>query len=58
MAVVVFVGLLLVLFYVLLYLGRTQIALGTPQKTANGAVLLTLATVIGVLAFGLLAFEM
>ncbi len=41
-------------FVVLLGIGRAQIAKGSNAQVANGAVLLTLAAVVGVLALGVL----
>ena len=43
-----------VLFVVLLVSGRGQIAKGSNARVANGAVLLTLAAIVGLLALGLL----
>lgn len=41
-----------VAFVVLLLVGRGQIAKGTNAQVANGAVLLTLAAIVGLLALG------
>ncbi len=46
--------LVLVAFFVLLGIGRGQIAKGSNAQVANGAVLLTLAAVVGVLVLGVL----
>ena len=43
-----------VVFVVLLLVGRGQIAKGTNAQVANGAVLLTLAAIAGLLALGAL----
>jgi hypothetical protein len=43
---------LVVAFAVLLGIGRGQIAKGSNAQVANGAVLLTLAAIVGVLALG------
>lgn len=53
MDIVLIVPLILIVFLALLLLGRAQIAKGANTATANGAVLLTLAAVVGVLALGL-----
>jgi len=45
----------LVVFVVLLMSGRRQIATGANAQVANGAVLLTLATIVGLLAMGIVA---
>lgn len=45
----------LVAFVVLLVLGRRRIAQGANAQVANGAVLLILATIVGVLALGVVA---
>ena len=44
-----------VVFLALLFLGRAQIAKGSNPQVANGAVLLTLAAIAGLLAVGALA---
>ena len=44
---------IVVAFVVLLVAGRGQIAKGANAQVANGAVLLTLAAIIGVLALGI-----
>ena len=46
--------LLVVAFVVLLLIGRGQIAKGSNAQVANGAVLLTLAAIVGLLALGVL----
>jgi len=43
-----------VAFIVLLGIGRGQIAKGSNAEVANGAVLLTLAAIVGLLALGVL----
>lgn len=43
-----------VVFFVLLGIGRGQIAKGSNAQVANGAVLLTLAAIVGLLAVGIL----
>lgn len=43
-----------VVFVALLVAGRGQIAKGSNAQVANGAVLLTLATIVGLLALGVL----
>lgn len=45
----------LIVFAVLLVAGHRQLAAGANLQTANGAALLSLATVIGVLAIGSLS---
>lgn len=45
----------LVAFVALLVVGRGQIANGSNSQMANGAVLLTLAAIFGVLAMGVLS---
>ncbi len=52
--VVLIVPLVVVLFFALLFIGRAQVAKGSNAATANGATLLTLAAVVGVLALGML----
>jgi len=47
--------LVVIAFLVLLLMGRAQIAKGANAHTANGAALLTVAAVVGVVAAGLLA---
>lgn len=47
------VPLIVVVFLVLLLTGRALVAKGSNRATANGATLLTLAAVVGVLALGL-----
>lgn len=42
-------------FGVLLGVGRAQIAKGSNTQVADGAVLLTISTLVGVLALGLVA---
>ena len=49
-AVIVFVG-----FVLLLGFGRGQIAKGANAHVANGAVMLTLAAIVGLLAMGVLS---
>lgn len=44
---------MVVVFLVLLLTGRAQVAKGSDAATANGATLLTLAAIVGVLAIGL-----
>ncbi len=46
--------LVVVAFVVLLSIGRGQIAKGSNAQVANGAVLLTLAAIVGLLALGVL----
>lgn len=46
--------LVVVAFVALLAFGRGQIAKGSNAQVANGAVLLTLAAVVGLLAMGVL----
>jgi formate hydrogenlyase subunit 4 len=46
--------LVIVVFVALLGAGRGQIAKGSNAQVANGAVLLSLATIVGVLALGVL----
>jgi uncharacterized membrane protein YcaP (DUF421 family) len=52
MSVEIAAVLLLVVFVVLLVAGRGQIAKGANVQVANGAVMLVVAAVVGVLAFG------
>ena len=47
---------IVVAFVVLLVAGRGQIAKGANAQVANGAVLLTLAAIIGVLALGIVVW--
>ncbi len=54
MDILLFVPLLVVGFLVLLLAGRAQVAKGSNSATANGATLLTLSAVVGVLALGML----
>lgn len=51
--IVLLVPLVVVVFLVLLLTGRAQVAKGSNRETANGATLLTLAAVLGVLTLGL-----
>lgn len=51
--ILLLVPLIVIVFLVLLFTGRAQVAKGSNSATANGATLLTLAAVIGVLALGL-----
>lgn len=51
--ILLLVPLIVVVFLVLLLTGRAQVAKGSNRATANGATLLTLAAVVGVLALGL-----
>ena len=53
MDILLLVPLIVVAFLVLLLTGRAQLAKGQNSATANGATLLTLAAVVGVLALGL-----
>lgn len=53
MAEVLVVPLVVVAFIVLLLLGRSLIAKGLNTSVANGSVVLVLATVVGVLALGM-----
>lgn len=55
MAVELLALVVVVAFFALLALGRQQIARGANAQTANGATVLVLATVVGVLALGLVA---
>lgn len=50
---VLLVPLVAVVFLLLLVTGRAQVAKGSNSATANGATLLTLAAVVGVLTIGL-----
>ena len=52
MSVTLLALLVVVGFAVLLGIGRGQIAKGSNAQVANGAVLLTLAAIVGVLALG------
>jgi hypothetical protein len=52
MSVTLLALLAVVAFVVLLGIGRGQIAKGSTAQVANGAVLLTLAAIVGVLALG------
>lgn len=54
MDIVLLVPLIAIVFLLLLLSGRAQVAKGSNSATANGATLLTLAAVVGVLALGLL----
>lgn len=54
MDIVAFTFLLFIVFVGLLAVGRAQVAKGLNAPVANGAVLLSVATVVGVLAMGLL----
>lgn len=47
--------LLVIIFVALLVLGRAQIARGANPQVANGAVVLVVATVVGVLALSSIA---
>lgn len=53
MAVEILVLVVVVAFLALLGVGRRQIAQGTNAQVANGATVLVLATVVGVLALGI-----
>lgn len=53
MDILLLVPLILLVFLALLLAGRAQVAKGSNSATANGATLLTLAAVVGVLALGL-----
>lgn len=50
---VLLVPLVAVVFLLLLFTGRAQVAKGSNSATANGATLLTLAAAVGVLTLGL-----
>lgn len=52
MSVTVLALLVVVAFVALLGIGRGQIAKGSNAQVANGAVLLTLAAIVGALALG------
>ena len=47
--------LVVIVFVVLLGVGRSQIAKGSNAQVANGATLLVLATIAGVVALGMVA---
>jgi formate hydrogenlyase subunit 4 len=51
--ILLLVPLIVVVFLLLLLTGRAQVAKGSNLATANGATLLTLAAVVGVLALAL-----
>lgn len=53
MDIVLLAPVIVVVFLLLLLTGRAQVAKGSNSATANGATLLTLAAVVGVLALGL-----
>lgn len=53
MDILLLVPLIVVVFLVLLFAGRAQVAKGSNSATANGAALLTLAAVVGILALGM-----
>lgn len=55
MSVELVTALLVVVFVVLLVAGRGQIAKGANVQVANGAVMLVVAAVLGVLALGAIA---
>ncbi|NPC96979.1 hypothetical protein [Nocardioides sp. zg-DK7169] len=54
MDILLLAPLVVVLFFVLLFMGRGSLARGTNAATANGATLLVLATILGVLALGMI----
>lgn len=53
MDILLLAPLVVVVFLTLLLTGRAQVAKGSNSATANGATLLTLAAIVGVLAIGL-----
>ena len=53
MDVLLLVPVIFLVFLALLFSGRAQVAKGANAATANGATLLTLAAIVGVLAVGL-----